>query len=238
MTTPRLSNAACDRGPDLMTYLYGEATPAEIADIERHVQECAACRAELEGFQSVRATLQTWTMDAVAPRVQIVLKPTVWQAWREFFAVLPLWGRLATGCAAVVVVLALAGFRATVGPQGVSVAFGWSPPETVSVASVPPPVTPHREAARRDIAAQAATQAATEAAAGQTARREAELEARLQAALAAQMRRQRAELLRLVGRLNREQRLQVAAWLQENERRSSPDLLDLVGDFPAAEGDE
>lgn len=234
MTQHRAPTAACDRGPDLMGYLYGEATPAEIADIERHLRTCAVCRAELEGFQSVRAALQTWTMDAVAPRMQIVLKPTVWQAWREFFAVLPLWGRLATGCAAVVVVLALAGFRATVGPQGVSVAFGWSPPETVSVASVPPPVTPHREAARRDIAAQAAT----EAAAGQTARREAELEARLQAALAAQMRRQRAELLRLVGRLNREQRLQAAAWLQENERRSSPDLLDLVGDFPAAEGDE
>ncbi|MCS7078721.1 MAG: zf-HC2 domain-containing protein [Chloracidobacterium sp.] len=232
MTTHRSSAPACDRGPDLVAYLYGEATPAEIADIERHLQVCAVCRTELEGFKSVQATLQSWTMDAVAPRVHLVVKPTLWQAWREFFAILPLWGRMATSLAAAFVVLALAGFRVTVGPQNVSVSFGWSgrterTPQASSSVAVD-------EAALRRLAAQTVTEALTE----QTTQREAELEARLQATLDAQLKRQRAELLRLVGRLNREQRLQLAAWLQENERRSGPDLLDLVSDLPAAEGDE
>ncbi|OYT70086.1 MAG: hypothetical protein CFK52_11955, partial [Chloracidobacterium sp. CP2_5A] len=112
----------------MVAYLYGEASPAETADIERHLQDCAACRAELEGLQMTRAALQSWEMDAIAPRVQLIVKPTLWQAWREFFAALSIWGRLAAGATAVVAALALVSFRATIGPQGVSLSLGWSAP--------------------------------------------------------------------------------------------------------------
>ncbi len=238
MPAQHSSSSACQRGPDLVTYLYGEATPAQVADIERHLQDCAACRAELDGFQAVRATLQTWTLDAVTPRIQLVLKPTLWQSLREFFAVLPWWGKLATGCAAAVVVLALVNFRVTVGPQGVSLAFGRAvqpaapaPPAAGSVAALDPAVD---ATALRHVLSQTLTEMLTE----QTLRREAERDARLQAQLTAQLKQQRTELLRLIERLNREQRLQIAVWLQENERRVGPDWLDLVGVSPAAEGDQ
>lgn len=245
MTTHRSSSTACDRGPDLVAYLYGEASPAEAADIERHLQACAACRAELEGFRLTRAALQSWEMDAVAPRVQLVIQPTLWQAWRTLFAALPMYGRLATGAAAASVVLvaalALVSFRLTIGPQGVSLSLGRSaPPEAAAPSPAPgaaladgPARAPDDAALRRVV-----DQRVAERLAEQAAQRDAELEARLNLTLDARLKRQRADLLRLVSRLNREQRLQLAAWIQESELRSGPDLLDLTSAFPAAEGDE
>ncbi|OYT70989.1 MAG: hypothetical protein CFK52_09250, partial [Chloracidobacterium sp. CP2_5A] len=96
------------------------------------------------------------------------------------------------------------------------------------------PATAPDEAVIRRIAAQLVAERLAEP----SGRRDAELETRLNLALDARMKRQRAELLQLVSRLNREQRLQLAAWLQENESRSGPDLLDLVSALPGAEGDE
>ncbi|MFQ3581769.1 MAG: zf-HC2 domain-containing protein [Chloracidobacterium sp.] len=250
MPTNHSSSAACDRGPDLMAYLYGEASPAERADIERHLQTCATCRAELEGFQAVRTALQSWEMDAIAPRLQLTLAPSPWQAWREFWATLPRWSRLAAGAAAMLVVCSLANVRVTIGAQGVTVATGWfgrsevlptgaadvaiPTVETQRTAAAPP--SSLDEAAFRRIAAQVVAESVAE----QSSRRDAEVDARLKTVLDARLKQQRAELLRLIGQLNREQRLQVAAWIQESERRTSPDLLDLVSTFPSAEaeGDE
>jgi len=255
MTTPRKpatdkSAMACDRSSDLVAYLYGEATPAEIASFERHLQTCPVCRAELEGLQTVRTALQSWEMDAVAPRLQLVIRPTVWQAWREFFALLPMWGRLATGAAAIVLVLSLANLRLTVGPQGVSLSTGWlngaelaqAPRPSAPAPTVPdslPRQTGTSPAADDPAFQQAVTRLVAEALATQPQARDAELEARINARLDARLKQQRAELVRLVNQLNREQRLQLAAWIRESEPRSSPDLLDLVSTFPVAEeGDE
>ncbi len=252
MTTPRKSATdksatACDRSSDLVAYLYGEATPAEIASFERHLQTCPVCRAELEGLQTVRTALQSWEMDAVAPRLQLVVRPTVWQAWREFFALLPMWGKLATGAAAIVLVLSLANLRLTFGPQGVSLSTGWLAGPEMAQMPRPPAAAPAvvdialrqtgtppaaDEAALRQVAARLVT----EMLATQSQARDVELEARMNAILDARLKQQRAELVRLVNQLNREQRLQLAAWIRESEQRSNPDLLDLVSTFPMAEG--
>jgi len=247
MTTPHKSATACERSSELVAYLYGEATPAEVASFERHLETCPVCRAELEGLQAVRTALQSWEMDAVAPRLQLVIRPTVWQAWREFFALLPMWGKLATGAAAIVLVLSLANLRLTVGPQGVSLSTGWLTGAELAQAprpSAPAPTVPDSlprqtgtSPATDDPAFhQAVTRLVSEALATQPQARDAELEARINALLDARLKQQRAELVRLVNQLNREQRLQLAAWLRESEQRSSPDLLDLVSTFPVAEG--
>ncbi|WP_058866835.1 anti-sigma factor [Chloracidobacterium thermophilum] len=257
MTTPRKpttdkSTMACDRSSDLVAYLYGEATPAEIASFERHLQTCPVCRAELEGLQTVRTALQSWEMDAVAPRLQLVVRPTAWQAWREFFALLPLWGKLATGAAAIVLVLSLANLRLTVGPQGVSLSTGWLAAPEMARMPRPPAAAPAvvdtalrqtgaspaaDEAALRQVAARLVTEMLAAQSQARDAELEArELEARMNAVLDARLKQQRTELVRLVGQLNREQRLQLAAWIRESEQRSNPDLLDLVSTFPVAEG--
>jgi hypothetical protein len=243
MTTPHKSATACDRSSELVAYLYGEATQAEVASFERHLHTCPVCRAELEGLQTVRTALQSWEMDAVAPRLQLVIRPTVWQAWREFFALLPMWGRLATGAAAIVLVLSLANLRLTVGPQGVSLSTGWlNGPELARTPLPPssPPAAPEGTLPAADDAAlrQMAARLVTEMLDTQAQARNAELEARMKALLDARMNQQRAELVRLVGQLNREQRLQLAAWIRESEQRSNPDLLDLVSTLPVAEGED
>jgi hypothetical protein len=84
---------------------------------------------------------------------------------------------------------------------------------------------------------QAVTRLVAEALATQPQARDAELEARINALLDARLKQQRAELVRLVNQLNREQRLQLAAWIRESEPRSSPDLLDLVSTFPWLRGE-
>lgn len=249
MNTPQASPASCDRQAELVAYLYGEASPTEIASFERHLQTCAVCRAELEGLQSVRKALQSWEMDAIAPRLQLVIRPTWWQAWREFFALLPRWGKLATGAAAIVLVLSLANLRITVGAQGVSLSVGWlTAPELVQTPQPPAavPSVPHQTAPAaavdEAVIRQVTAHVVTEMLATQAQARDAELEARMNARLEARLKQQRAELVRLVGQLNRAQQLQLAAWIRDSELRSSPDLLDLVSTFSAtdtaAEGDD
>ncbi|MGQ9897084.1 MAG: anti-sigma factor family protein [Acidobacteriota bacterium] len=247
MLTPHKPPTPCERHSELVTYLYGEATPDAAASFERHLQTCPTCRAELEGLQAVRTALQSWEMDAIAPRLQLVVRPTVWQAWREFFTLLPIWGKLATGAVAVVFLLSLANLRITLGPQGISLSTGWltrselaQAPQIPAVTPTIPDVTPHRmevvPAADEATIRQVAARLVAELLATQAEARDAEREARMKALLDARLKQQHTELVRLVNQLNREQRLQLATWIRESEQRSSPDLLDLVSAFPVAEG--
>jgi hypothetical protein len=247
MTTPHQSAAICDRRAELVAYLYGEVTPAEAASFERHLQTCPVCRAELDGLQTVRTALQSWEMDAVAPRLQLVIRPTVWQAWREFFALLPRWGKLATGAAAVVLVISLANVQITIGPHGVLLSTGWLTNSETAHGLRAPAVTPTASGAALSqtptlpddtVLQHAAARLVAEMVATQSQARDAALEARIKAILDARLKQQRAELVQLVNQLNREQRLQLATWIRESEQRASPDLLDLVSNFSMVEGDE
>ena len=50
----------CGRDEELMSYLYGESTPAEAADFRRHLADCAPCGEELAAFGGVRASVGEW----------------------------------------------------------------------------------------------------------------------------------------------------------------------------------
>ena len=103
----------CHRTEDLVSYLYGEASPADAADFRNHLQQCEACRSEFTVFDQVHDAVQLWrnealgasfTAAAVAPEpatdsrqfVRPVRTLSAWAALREFFNVSPLWLRGAT----------------------------------------------------------------------------------------------------------------------------------------------
>ena len=128
---------SCHRADDLLAYLYEEANEAEKRDFARHLDGCAPCHDELTAFQATRADLGAWRneMLGTAPARSVAeVRPTpslaaAWAAWREFFALSPLWLRGATAFASLafvgLMVFALTNAKvaaptnvATTAPQG------------------------------------------------------------------------------------------------------------------------
>jgi hypothetical protein len=120
----------CDRAGDLVAYLYGEATPGEGASFARHLHACAVCRDELAAFNGVRELVGAERAAALgaAPTLDVgeLMAPAAEQvneaeapppplpsrgrsavaAFREFFALSPLWLRAgAVACVALVCAL-------------------------------------------------------------------------------------------------------------------------------------
>lgn len=98
----------CDRKEDLVAYLYGEATVAERASFERHLNDCGDCGAELKAFGRVRDDLSAWQV-GFAPRTEFVPPKTKMDALRELIGMFPVWARglAMAGAAAAVVLMAL-----------------------------------------------------------------------------------------------------------------------------------
>ena len=100
------NNRGCDKQEELVTYLYGEATPESAKQFESHIRECLTCARELREFSSVRDTLQTWELDTL-PHIVIEPKRTFGMIVRELFVVTPIWAK---GLAAVAAMLLFAAF--------------------------------------------------------------------------------------------------------------------------------
>ena len=62
----------CEQREQLLDYLYEEASPANRRDIERHLEGCDECRAELRAFRNVREDLLAWGVPN---------PPSVWTAF-------------------------------------------------------------------------------------------------------------------------------------------------------------
>jgi anti-sigma factor RsiW len=60
-TSPR----GCERAGELVTYLYGEASPDEAKVLRRHLTNCAVCRDELAAFGGVREAVGAWRAEAL-----------------------------------------------------------------------------------------------------------------------------------------------------------------------------
>ncbi|HVF51837.1 MAG TPA: hypothetical protein VNA19_17265 [Pyrinomonadaceae bacterium] len=114
----------CERGEDLVAYMYGEAGPEDAGIFRSHLSECAVCREEFEAFGGVREAVGAWRAEAlaftpslaqdkaVAPPVAVSRhaagrKRSASAALREFFALSPLWLR-AGALAASLLICALA----------------------------------------------------------------------------------------------------------------------------------
>jgi len=125
----QFAQSGCHRQEDLVAYLYDEATAAERASFESHLNECEPCGAELKAFGSVRDDLSTWQV-AFAPRTEWVLPRGKMDVLRELIGLFPVWARglAMAGAAAAVVLLALSiiGTRVSTNKGGLAISFGGS----------------------------------------------------------------------------------------------------------------
>ena len=96
----------CERAPDLIAFVYNEATESEARDFELHLKDCAGCRQEVASFGVVRESITAWRDEALSgfvstPVAETVKKKSAIAALREFFDLSPLWLKGATGFAVV-----------------------------------------------------------------------------------------------------------------------------------------
>jgi hypothetical protein len=118
----------------LVAYVYDDIIDMDRARIERHLRECAACRAEVTALRSVREDLAGWETPQLTTGFKLVQerKPS-WRAW---------WTPAAGLAAAAVLVLASASAIANVevsyGANGFAVRTGWNrAARSVAVSPVP-----------------------------------------------------------------------------------------------------
>lgn len=114
----RLSRAKCERGNDLIAFLYGEVDEREARDFEHHLQNCSECKVELSSFRQLRESVVAWrqesltavpgySVDSRSAMAQRRLrsgepgKPSAAAAIRAFLGLSPLWARGALALAAV-----------------------------------------------------------------------------------------------------------------------------------------
>jgi anti-sigma factor RsiW len=100
------NSPGCERAPDLIAFLYGEADDRETRDFERHLQQCGICREELASFGDVRQSITAWRDEALAGFVSMPVPAqpktkSALAALRQFFDLSPLWLKGATALAAV-----------------------------------------------------------------------------------------------------------------------------------------
>jgi hypothetical protein len=97
----------CPRHEELLDYLYDELAAPQSAAFARHLDECAACNLELQGLRRLRTDLRAWDHVA-APHLDLVIPRSPWQALKECFTLIPLWGRGAFALSAAASLLLMA----------------------------------------------------------------------------------------------------------------------------------
>jgi len=123
----------CERGNDLIAFLYAEICGSEEQDFKQHLQHCAACKSAFAAFKGIRASVVAWRQESLGVVLSSVVaetevaptilsgfesrKPSALAAIREFFALSPLWMKGALAFASVLfclfAVLAVARLRET-----------------------------------------------------------------------------------------------------------------------------
>jgi len=113
----RSSAPICERGNDLIAFLYGEVDEREARSFERHLWNCVECKSELGAFRQIRESVVAWRQESlsiapapvasnvVVPRVFRALeprRPSAIAALRAFFDLSPLWMKGAIAFASVV----------------------------------------------------------------------------------------------------------------------------------------
>jgi hypothetical protein len=98
------NSPTCERAPDLLAFLYNEASETEARDFKLHLQECGSCRSELASFGLVRESITAWRDEALSGFVSTALptkarSKSALAALRQFFDLSPLWLKAAAGFA-------------------------------------------------------------------------------------------------------------------------------------------
>jgi hypothetical protein len=112
----------CNNHEDLVSYLYGEATPEQARRLEAHLAGCTRCDEELAAFRRVRSALGEWELNDM-PIMRVALPPqrkSTTVVLRELFGVAPMWAKAFSGLAAAMLVLAVMGTEVNIGRDGFS----------------------------------------------------------------------------------------------------------------------
>lgn len=120
----------CERGDELMGFLYGELNDVEAKAFRGHLRQCATCNSELGSFGDIRKSVIAWRNESFnslsSPGANLsARKPSAVAALREFFNLSPAWMKVAVGFASllfcVFAVLAVFGLRQSNEPAVVKV---------------------------------------------------------------------------------------------------------------------
>jgi hypothetical protein len=109
----------CNNHEDLVSYLYGEATPEQARRVEAHLAGCTRCDDELAGFRRVRKALGEWEVDDM-PIVRVALpqRKSEIALLKELLGIAPVWAKAFSALAAAMLVLAVMGTDIRIGHDG------------------------------------------------------------------------------------------------------------------------
>lgn len=109
-----MNSPSCERGADLVAFLYHEMDDRETREFQLHLQHCKECREEVASLGVVHESITVWRDEALAGFVSTPVttrsRKSAVSALRQFFDLSPLWLKGATAFAmiAFVVLAALA----------------------------------------------------------------------------------------------------------------------------------
>ncbi len=97
------NSPTCERGSDLIAFLYNEANESESRDFELHLGQCSNCREEVAAFGLVHESITAWRDEALSVfhAKPMANKKSALAALRQFFDLSPLWLKGATAFAVV-----------------------------------------------------------------------------------------------------------------------------------------
>lgn len=111
----KTSNLVCDRGDDLISFLYQELDEREARIFEQHLAGCASCSRELSSFSEIRNGVISWrdqSLGIIDQRPSLAFsyaeRPSALAAIRQFFALSPLWLKGSVAFASVLLFAAVA----------------------------------------------------------------------------------------------------------------------------------
>ena len=132
MTESMLCGYGDDRDGALVAFLYddADASPAERALFETHLQTCARCRADLAALRGVRKQLVRWSPPepsfAITNPQSATRNPqSAW--WRE----IPAWAQVAAALLFLGVSAGVANLDVRYDQNGLSIRTGWSKPANI-----------------------------------------------------------------------------------------------------------
>lgn len=125
----------CPENEALVAYVYDECEAAERAHVERHLETCAACATELDGFAALRGTLRAWAppdarlgFRVVAEGEAEAARAKSASAWWPGGGLRPAWGAALAATTVLVAGAAIASVEMRYGDGGFMFRMGWSEP--------------------------------------------------------------------------------------------------------------
>ena len=228
----------CKERESLVAYLYDECDEFERRRVERHLEACAVCAAELSGLQRVRGGLASWMPPDVDLGFRITSESDAhsWWQWRP-----PVWAQAIAAVLVLAVAAGIANLDVRYDNDGLSVRTGWQRTDrgvTAAAAPLPsaampwrPELTALEQQLRRDFSLMRPVEAAdrVSTAFGKSVRTEAAVDPEL-------MRRVRALVDESERKQQRELALRVAQLYREMDVQRRSDLLRIEQNFGQIEG--